>query len=519
MNDGEGVKPLPAFDFKGVKLYIGIPTRGTCTTHFAVSLAVSHAALTKMGVDVQIHQSQMSCFVDMSRNTLVAQFLKTDCTHMLQIDDDMGWNADAILHMLAHDKEFIAAVGPKKVDAGDQFCCTINVHADETPIVEKGLISASKVGAAFVLFKRAAIERMIKAYPEMVCRAVDMEFGYRFYETTYSANRFQSEDYNFCDRYIAAGGEVWIYPNVDFIHTGNKDFKGNYHKFLMGMPKATISEDAPGLKYSLIIVAYKGADALNRCLASLMKNAPERAEIIIVDNSPKPLSLPLDGLRKAYSRVEILQDGNNRGFAEGCNIGARLAEGQNLVFINPDTVVYKGWADTLSSHLLQGVGAVGPLSNFVCGAQNWVCYAHSSKLVRENDPPEFYAIAAYEIAAAKIHAAMETKLLIGFFLMVPRNVWDAVGEFDPAFTLGCDDLDYSLRVRDAGYKLVIAPDVFVYHEGHVSFREEGSPALEMNRVSEAHMREKLLARYGEGKIPSAVELWGCDIFQPEGELV
>jgi GT2 family glycosyltransferase len=519
MNGGEGVKPLPAF--QGVKLYIGIPTRGTCTTHFATSLAVSHAALTKAGVDVQIHQSQMSCFVDMSRNTLVAEFLKTDCTHMWQIDDDMGWNADAILHMLAQDREFVAAAGPKKVDSGDQFCCTIHVHADETPIVDRGLISASKVGAAFVLFKRSAIERMIKAYPEMVCRAVDKEFGYRFYETEYSENKFQSEDYTFCDRFTAAGGEIWIYPNVDFVHTGPKDFRGNYHKFLLGMPQAEPKTVSEGLSHSLVIVAYKAAEALNRCLASLAENPAPNAELILIDNSPEAVAIApeiLGALDAKYSRVLIQHDGQNLGFAEACNVGARQAKGHNLIFINPDTVVYPGWCEAMSAQLRSGVGAVGPLSNFVCGAQNWVCYAHSAKLAKEDATPEYCRLVAHGVKAAKIHAGIESKLLIGFFLMVPRAVWYDVGEFDPAFVLGCDDLDYSMRLRGKGYKLIIAPDAFVYHEGHASFREEGDPALEMNRVSEAHMRLKLTELYGE-RIPTSTEIWGCEIFSTGPESV
>ncbi len=498
----------------GIKLFIGTPTRGTCAIHFARSLAQTTTALELLGVPVEIHQSVMSCFVDMSRNTLVAQFLKTDSTHLMMIDDDMGWNADAVVRMLLHDVEFIAGAGPKKVDSGDEFCCHINVHADETPIVQNGLISASHVGGAFMLLKRAAIERMIKAYPDMVCRAVHMEHGYRFFETRYTANAFHSEDYLFCDRFTAAGGEIWIYPDVEFTHTGTKDYRGNYHKFLLGLPQVAAEAQPEGLTHSIVIVSYKGSEALDRCLSSLVEHAPDNSEIIIVDNTPTPIEFntsTVAHLKGKYARVEILQEGINHGFAAGCNIGANLATGQNLIFLNPDTIVYRGWAQGMANQLREGVGAVGPLSNFVCGAQNWVCYAHSAKLAQEDLTPAGYAFAAQVIASAKIHAGIQTKLLIGFCLMVPRKVWGMVGGFDPAFLLGCDDLDYSLRLAAAGYKLIIAPDVFVYHEGHVSFREEGDPALELNRQSEAAMRAKLKKTYGD-QVPTSTELWGCEIF-------
>jgi len=483
---------------QGVRLFIGIPTRGTGTMHFARNLAHSATALTMAGIEVEIHQSILSCFVDMSRNTLVAEFLKTSCTHLLMIDDDMGWKPESIFQMLLKDVEFIAAAGPKKVDAGNEFCCHINVRPDETPIVKDGMLSASHVGGAFVLLKRCAIERMIKAYPALVCRAVDLNHGYHFFETRYTETSFHSEDYLFCDRFTAAGGEVWILPDVDLIHTGVKDFQGNYHRFLLGQPRDEVNVE-PGVKHSVIIVAYKGQDALNRCLESVQKHSTN-AEIIVIDNSPEPLSI-------GNAQVTY-QNSKNIGFAAACNLGASLAKGKNLVFLNPDTIVYSGWLEKMAAHLREGVGAVGPLSNFVAGAQNWICYAHSNKFNTES--PDFEAVAE-GIYNAKVHAGLQTKLLIGFCLMVPRRVWDEVGPMDPEFILGCDDLDYSLRLTRARFKMIIAPDVFVYHEGHVSFKEEGSPALDMNLQSELALRLKLWSIYGPD-IPTSTELWGCEIF-------
>jgi GT2 family glycosyltransferase len=238
---------------------------------------------------------------------------------------------------------------------------------------------------------------------------------------------------------------------------------------------------------------------------------------VIVNNSPDRLGLDLDVIDalNASHALRIVDGHGNIGFSAGCNLGARYAAGQNLIFLNPDTVVYPGWTDALASHLLAGVGAVGPISNFVAGAQNWLCYEHTNKsetCVTSDD----YAAAAQAIAGAKIHRGLQVKLLIGFCLMVPRSVWDTVGEFDPAFILGCDDLDYSLRVRNAGLKLIIAPDVFVYHEGHVSMREAGGPAELMNKASEAALRNKLRKAYGD-QVPSGTELWGCPIFQTTEE--
>ncbi len=94
----------------GVKLFIGTPSRGDCSIHYARSLAYTIKLLTKAGIEVECHSALLSCFVDMIRNTLVSEFLKTDCTHLMMIDDDMGWNPEAVLKMLAHDVELVVVL-------------------------------------------------------------------------------------------------------------------------------------------------------------------------------------------------------------------------------------------------------------------------------------------------------------------------------------------------------------------------------------------------------------------------
>lgn len=234
------VVPIPSFNYEGVKLLIGLPTRGDCSIDFACSLAVSVSMLTAAKVEVSIQEGRNSCFVDMNRNMLMAVFLESDCTHLLQIDDDMGWTRDAPLRMLAKDVDFVAGAGPMKGES-EQYACTIKTNENGLPMGYNGLIEASKVGGAFTLIKKTAVQAMVKAYPEMKCEVIDKDFGYRFYEHEYSGNSWKTEDYVFCERWTALGGQIWVYPDIDFIHKGTKNFNGNFHKFLMGrseQPKA-----------------------------------------------------------------------------------------------------------------------------------------------------------------------------------------------------------------------------------------------------------------------------------------
>ncbi len=266
------------------------------------------------------------------------------------------------------------------------------------------------------------------------------------------------------------------------------------------------------MKFSIIIVTYKAHGPLLKCLESLIKNppAPKRthkadAEIILIDNSPEFIERHISNdlmvkLCQTYAQVTTEHHPENLGFAAACNLGAAKAAGENLVFVNPDTEVFPEWSERMASYLKPGVGAVGPISNFVAGFQQMRYHM----LMTDT----WERAARYAIKGCH-HRGVETKMLIGFFLMVTREAWDKVGGMDPQFFLGCDDLDISMRLREAGYSLVIASDVFVYHEGHASFGESPA-ALVLNKQSEKRMLAKLQAKYGDN-IPTSTELWGCEI--------
>lgn len=243
------------------------------------------------------------------------------------------------------------------------------------------------------------------------------------------------------------------------------------------------------MKYSIVIVAFGAWDYLSKCLDSIRSSNIEDYEIVLVDNLP--------GVRTPEEtaiceRADwIIHPEYNLGFAKACNVGARVAHGEILVFLNPDTEVYGDWLGGLSQHLGTDVGAVGPISNFVAGGQNEVFHRGNTK---PEDP-------------------METKLLIGFCLMMRKAVFDEVGGMDEALFLGNDDLDISWRLRLLGYRLLVAPGVFVHHAGHKTMEEQKPEHIQkLLDESTAHLKAKIQAHYGEA-CPSAVELWGVDFFQ------
>lgn len=155
----------------------------------------------------------------------------------------------------------------------------------------------------------------------------------------------------------------------------------------------------------------------------------------------------------------------------------------------------------------ESVAAVGPVSNYVAGAQFVGSYL----------PLEFKGsveeMAAF-MAASQRGITAETKLLIGFCVLIRRDVLERIGLLDEDLFLGSDDLEFSWRARVNGYRLLIATDCFVEHIGGTSFgRSNPDEVRALLADSTAALRKKLESHYGQGLVPSSEELWGCDIFR------
>lgn len=228
-----------------IRVMIGIPSRSkTCFLEFATSLSMTVVRILEKGWQLDIKTSNNDCFVDTARNQLVAGFMHSDCTHLLMIDDDMSWEPEKVIEMIESGKEFIAAAGNLKTEKPKYACQN---YTDEIghPIVENGLIKALWVGGAFTLHKRSVFEKMIKEYAHLKCLNNDVEhdkYGYSFYHTRQTRKEYVTEDKAFCELWSNIGGEIWIYPDMNFTHFGYKEFKGNFHEYLLRQPEGSKSE-------------------------------------------------------------------------------------------------------------------------------------------------------------------------------------------------------------------------------------------------------------------------------------
>ena len=117
---------------------------------------------------------------------------------------------------------------------------------------------------------------------------------------------------------------------------------------------------------SIIIVAFRNEETIEPCLASIKRRVGLRYEVIVVDNSPDDLTARRirDFIKKnPRFPISLLEPGENTGFASGCNSGAARAQGDYLMFLNPDTCLQNDAARLLANFLKSRPGAelVGPM--------------------------------------------------------------------------------------------------------------------------------------------------------------
>jgi GT2 family glycosyltransferase len=179
-------------------------------------------------------------------------------------------------------------------------------------------------------------------------------------------------------------------------------------------------------------------------------------------------------------RIQLICRSENAGFSAANNQAARQARGEYLVFLNADTVVTSGWVERLLRHCRRdsSVGMVVPVTNSA-GNQARINVSYTDRQSME----QF----ALRLARANMDASIELEVGPLFCAMVPRRVWNGVGELDERFAVGMfEDDDFSLRLRQSGFRIVTAEDCFVHHFGQGSFSQLASERY--NQVFEENRR-------------------------------
>ncbi len=239
---------------------------------------------------------------------------------------------------------------------------------------------------------------------------------------------------------------------------------------------------------SIVILTYNNLDYTRQCLESIYaKTIYPNFEVVIVDNaSTDETPSYLRDFAASQMNVKLILNAENRGFAGGNNQGVEASSGEYVVYLNNDTIITPGWLSRLIGHLRDPeVGAVGPVTNF-SGNESRISVDYAS--IKDLDT------FAKNYTQAHHGETFDISMLALYCMAMRRPVIQEVGPLDERFGTGMyEDDDYSLRIRQKGYRILCAEDVYIHHWGSASFSQ-----IETERYQHLHMenRQKFEEKWG-----------------------
>lgn len=226
------------------------------------------------------------------------------------------------------------------------------------------------------------------------------------------------------------------------------------------------------MKLSIIIVNYNVKYFLEQCIYSLRKaSANIPLEIIVVDNNSVDGSVEM--LHQKFPDLILIENHKNTGFAVANNQAIRIAKGEYVLLLNPDTVVQE---DTFTKIIdyMDGHPDVGGLGvKMIDGKGNFL---PESKRGLPTPMVAFYKIfglsrlfpksktfGKYHLGYLSEEENHEVDVLAGAFMLLRKTCLDKIGLLDEAFFMYGEDIDLSYRIQQGGYKNVYFADTSIIH--------------------------------------------------------
>ena len=255
---------VPVEELRKRKIFLAVPMyAGQCAGIFCKSVAELTATCLRYGIELKQFFLFNESLITRARNYCVDEFLRSDCTHLMFIDSDIGFSGEAVLTLLAlasEDSPYDVICGPypKKCISWEKVIQGVNAGvADKDPnILEQFVgdyvfnpaegtttikidepVEVLESGTGFMLIRRETFEKYQKAYPERWYKPDHVRTEHfdgsreimAYFDTIIDpkTKRYLSEDYDFCQNVRNMGSKVWLCPWIQLQHVGSYIFGGS----------------------------------------------------------------------------------------------------------------------------------------------------------------------------------------------------------------------------------------------------------------------------------------------------
>lgn len=255
---------VPIAELQKKKLFLATPMYGgACAGMYTRAVADLAAICARHQIPLQIYYLFNESLITRARNYCVDEFMRSDATHLMFIDSDIGFNPNDVIALLAMqtDESQYDVIGgpyPKKCISWEKIKIAVDKGAaDENPNnLEKYVgdyvfnpkggqqqipigepVEVMEIGTGFMMIRRKTFEKYSEAYPEQSYKPDHVrtkEFdGSREIMAYFDciidpqSKRYLSEDYNFCYHVAKADMKVWLCPWMQMSHVGSYIFGGS----------------------------------------------------------------------------------------------------------------------------------------------------------------------------------------------------------------------------------------------------------------------------------------------------
>jgi hypothetical protein len=219
------------------------------------------------------------------------------------------------------------------------------------------------------------------------------------------------------------------------------------------------------LLLSVIVVSADSGPQLRECIRRVLASDVS-LEVLLIDNASNDgVPQAIDRAHATDTRLKVIYNRTNMGFGPAVNVGASQARGHAVMMLNPDCMLEPGDLRRMLA-ILEDHPRAGLIGAVVVDEQG-----RADPASRRRDPLFRRALntlfgrsgEGIDIEGEIPAEVIEAEAVSGALMLLPRTVYQRVGGFDEGYFLHCEDLDLCRRVRDLGFKVLLAGDVRVLH--------------------------------------------------------
>jgi N-acetylglucosaminyl-diphospho-decaprenol L-rhamnosyltransferase len=216
---------------------------------------------------------------------------------------------------------------------------------------------------------------------------------------------------------------------------------------------------------SVIVVSADSGPSLRDCVNSVLA-CTTPLELLLIDNaSSDGIPQALERARENDPRLKVIYNRANLGFGPAVNRAAAQAQGQVFLILNPDCLLeqpaLQGLLNVLNAE--QKVGLVGAVVCDAKGVPDSASYRRDPIMQRALATLFNRGGEGVNVTGEMPDHPVEAEAVSGAVMMMPRRVFEWLNGFDEKYFLHCEDLDMCRRVRDGGWRVLLAGDVRVLH--------------------------------------------------------